>query len=137
VSVPREHGWEHFAIEINLRKGGTTHTFQMLQFLTGGRYDAARAVFVTPSGAERSYYATDNVVSPAYRRLTPEDLFEIARRRDLRYDPEAQCGVTFGLVGAISECGKLGMVAIDSDREAARQRFRRAVAVLDEEAAVE
>jgi hypothetical protein len=137
VSVPREHGWEHFAIEINLRKGGTTHTFQMLQFLTGGRYDADRAVFITPSGAERCYYATDNVVSPAYRRLTPEDLFEIAARRGLRYEPEAQCGVTFGLVGAISECGKLGMVAIDSDCDSARLRFRRAVAVLDEEAAVE
>jgi hypothetical protein len=137
VSVPRESGWDHYAIEINLRKGGTTHTFQMLQFLTGGRYDPARAVFVTPSGAERCYFATDNVVSPAYRRLTPEDLFEIAARRDLRFDPEAQCGVTFGLVGAISECGKLGMVAIDADCDAARQRFRHAVTVLDEEAAQE
>jgi hypothetical protein len=135
VSVPREGGWEHFAIEINLRKGGTTHTFQMLQFLTGGFYDAERAVFVTPTGAQRSYYATDNAMSPAYRRLTPEDLFEIAARRDLRYEPEGQCGVTFGLVGALSECGKLGMVAIDADCDAARRRFRRAVAVLDEEAA--
>jgi hypothetical protein len=109
----------------------------MLQFLTGGRYDPERAVFVTPSGAERSYFATDNVVSAAYRRLTPDDLFEIAARRDLRYEPAAQCGVTFGLVGALSECGKLGMVAIDVDCEAARRRFRRAVSVLDEEAARE
>jgi hypothetical protein len=44
-------------------------------------------------------------------------------------------GVTFGLVGAIAEFGKLGMVAIDSTTEAARRRFRAAVAVLDEEAA--
>jgi len=137
VSVPHEGGWQHFAIEINLRKGGTTHTFQMLQFLTGGCYDPGRAVFVTPAGAERSYFATDNVMSPAYRRLTPDDLFEIAARRDLRYEPAAECGVTFGLVGALSECGKLGMVAIDADCEAARRRFRRAVAVLDEEAARE
>jgi len=77
------------------------------------------------------------VVSPAYRRLTPEDLFEIAARRDLRYEPKEQYGVTFGLVGALSECGKLGMVAIDADCEAARRRFRRAVAVLDDEAARE
>ena len=137
VSVPRERGWEHYAIEINLRKGGTTHTFQMLQFLTDGRYDPERTVFVTPAGVERSYFATDNVVSPAYRRLTPEDLFEIAARRDLRYEPKEQYGVTFGLVGALSECGKLGMVAIDADCEAARRRFRRAVAVLDDEAARE
>jgi hypothetical protein len=45
-------------------------------------------------------------------------------------------GVTFGLIGALSECGKLGMVAIDVDRDAALQRFRRAVAVLDEESAL-
>jgi hypothetical protein len=109
----------------------------MLQFLTGGRYDAERAEFVTPTGAVRTYYATDNVTSPAYRRLTPDDLFEIAARRGLRYEPAGQCGITFGLVGALSECGKLGMVAIDADCEAARRRFRRAVAVLDEEAARE
>jgi hypothetical protein len=135
VSRPRGGDWEHLALEVNLRKGGTTHTFQMLQFLTRGRYDAGRAEFVTPSGEARCYYATDNVLSPTYRSLTPQDLFEIAAQRDLRYDAASQCGVTFGLVGALSECGKLGMVAIDLDRDAARRRFRQAVAVLDEESA--
>jgi len=134
VSVPAGDRWRHCAIEINLRKGGTTHTFQMLQFLTQGRYDADRAEFVTPSGETRCYYATDNVVSPAYRRLTPEDLFEIAERRGLRWDATNQTGVTFGLVGALAEFGKLGMVAIDVDTAAARRRFRGTVAVLDEEA---
>jgi len=135
VSVPRDGGWEHFAIEINLRKGGTTHTFQMLQYLTGGRYDPERAEFVTPAGDVRCYFATDNVVSLAYRRLTPEDLFEIAGQRGLRFDDESQAGVVFMLVGALSEFGKLGVVSIDVDREAARRRFRGTVAVLDEESA--
>jgi len=137
VSVPRPGGWDHHAIEINLRKGGTTHTFQMLQFLTAGRYDPERAGFVTPSGAARSYLATDNLTSPAYRRLTAEDLFEIAAARGLGWDQATETGVTFGLVGALAECGKLGVVAIDEDRDAARRRFRRTVAVLDEEAARE
>jgi hypothetical protein len=135
VSVRRPDGWDHRAIEINLRKGGTTHTFQMLQFLTGGRYDPEQARFVTPAGASRCYLATDNVTSPAYRRLTAEDLFEIATRRGLQWNAAQQRGVTFGLVGALAECGKLGMVAIDEDADSARRRFRSAVAVLDEEAA--
>ena len=134
VSVPQDGRWRHRAIEINLRKGGTTHTFQMLQFLTQGRYDAGHARFVTPSGDARCYYATDNVVSPAYRRLTPQDLFEIAARRGVRWDAASQAGVTFGLVGAIAEFGKVGMVAIDVDTATARRRFGSAVAVLDEEA---
>ena len=131
----RDRGWQHFAIEINLRKGGTTHTFQMLQFPTRGRYDPERAAYVTPAGDDRCYYATDNVVSPACRRLTPQDLFEIAGQRDLRFDDESQTGVVFMLVGALSEFGKLGVVLIDIDREAARRRFRGTVAVLDGETA--
>src|SRR5207344_1872428 len=31
--------WEPYAIEINLRKGGTTHPFLTLQFLTDGTYN--------------------------------------------------------------------------------------------------
>ena len=31
--------WSAYAIELNLRKGGTTHPFLTLQFLTDGRYD--------------------------------------------------------------------------------------------------
>jgi hypothetical protein len=135
VSLPRNGGWQHFAIEINLRKGGTTHTYQMLQFLTAGCYQPERAEFVTPAGEVRSYYATDNVVSPAYRRLTPPDLFEIVGRRGLRFDGQSQTGVVFMLVGALSEFGKLGVVSIDVDPEAARRRFRGTVAVLDEESA--
>src|SRR5438874_391560 len=38
--VVRSNGkWEPYAIEINLRKGGTTHPFLTLQFLTDGTYD--------------------------------------------------------------------------------------------------
>ena len=33
--------WTPYAIELNLRKGGTTHPFLTLQFLTDGRYDPA------------------------------------------------------------------------------------------------
>ena len=45
--VVRSHagGWEPYAIELNLRKGGTTHPFLTLQFLTDGHYDPDRAVF--------------------------------------------------------------------------------------------
>jgi hypothetical protein len=135
VSSPGPGGWRHYALEINLRKGGTTHTFQMLQFLTGGHYDPSRAQFVTPEGDVRAYFATDNLVSPNYRRLTPEDLFEIAERRGLRYDRQTRTGIVFGLVGALSQCGKLSVVSIDTDCESARRRFGRSVIVLDEEAA--
>ena len=50
ISVKRDERWEHYAIEINLRKGGTTHPYLMLQFLTDGTYDHEHGVYWTRSG---------------------------------------------------------------------------------------
>jgi hypothetical protein len=70
ISVKDAGGWRHLAIEINLRKGGTTHPFLMLQFLTDGRYDPETGEFLTPTGQPRCYYASDNLESERYRGLT-------------------------------------------------------------------
>ncbi len=135
VTVQRPEGWRHYAIEINLRKGGTTHTYQALQFLTNGRYDADAAQFRTPMGQVRAYYATDNLVNPIYRRLTPADLVDIAVEHGLHFDQTTQKGVVFNLIGALSEFGKLAVVAIDEDVTAAQALFERTVETLDREAA--
>ncbi len=137
VAVPRSAGassataWELSAIEINLRKGGTTLPFQMLQFLTEGRYDEARGTFVTPRGEARAYYATDNLVSPAYRKLVPVDLVDLMVEEDLHFDEATQRGVVFHLIGAMSQYGKLGLVCIGETLEDAHLLERRTLAALD------
>ena len=134
VSVPQSDGsWHHTAIEINLRKGGTTHTFQTLQYLTNGHYDATAGEFRVPSGEPRTYYATDNLHKAAYRRLTPEDLIDIAVERELHFDQRLLEGVTFNLIGALSEFGKLGIVSIAATLARARELYGLTVAVLDRE----
>jgi hypothetical protein len=47
--VARSDGgaWKPYGIEINLRKGGTTHPFLTLQFLSEGSYDAEQGRFPT------------------------------------------------------------------------------------------
>ena len=52
--------WTPYAIELNLRKGGTTHPFLTLQFLTDGSYDGERGVFLTPRGSSKYLVATDH-----------------------------------------------------------------------------
>ena len=60
--------WTPYAIELNLRKGGTTHPFLTLQFLTDGRYDPAHgAVPHARRGHEKHLVATDHLESPALR----------------------------------------------------------------------
>lgn len=133
--VARDGGtFRAMAIEINLRKGGTTLPFQMLQFLTNGRVDTATGEFRTPLGEPRCYYTTDNLQKPAYKALTPEDLVDILVDHQLHFDPTHQQGVVFHLMGAISTYGKLGLVSIAPTHEAAEAQYRRVEALLDVEA---
>ncbi|MEZ5463456.1 peptide ligase PGM1-related protein [Dokdonella sp.] len=134
VSHRTAAGWQHVAIEINLRKGGTTLPFHMLQFLTSGKYDSESARYVTPMGQNRCYYATDTLVRPHYRCFTPEDLIDIVVARRLHFDDTRQRGIVFNLLGALSEFGKLGVVCIAETVAEAKAMFDEATDILDREA---
>jgi hypothetical protein len=133
LSVRVGDGWRHHAIEINLRKGGTTHPFLMLQFLTDGRYDPGTGEFRTPTGQPCCYYASDNLEAAGYQGLTPADLIDIAAVNGLHYHGACQEGVAFHLIGALSEFGKLGVTCIGSTHERAEALYRRTVSILDRE----
>lgn len=132
LSVFRDGAWVHYAIEINLRKGGTTHPFLMLQFLTDGHYDMQTGEYMMPNGQSRYYFASDNVQDDRYRGLTPHDLIDIAMCHKLLYDGARQCGVMFHMIGALSEFGKLGMVCIGCSHEEARAYFDKTISVLSQ-----
>jgi PGM1 C-terminal domain len=133
ISVKDGDAWRHLAIEVNLRKGGTTHPFLMLQFLTDGRYDADTGEFLTPASQPRCYYASDNLESKRYRGLTPYDLVDIAVVNGLHFHAATGEGVAFHLIGALSEFGKLGVVCIAQTHERADSLYRKTVDVLDRE----
>ena len=131
ISVKEPSGWRHYAIEINLRKGGTTHPFLMLQFLTDGLYNQDDGLFYTAAGQPRFYYASDNLESPHYRRLTPDDLIDIAVADGLHFDGASQQGVAFHLIGALSEFGKLGVLCVGDSEESADRFYRETITILD------
>src|SRR5437016_5294993 len=134
VVVRGEHGkWEPYAIEINLRKGGTTHPFLTLQFLTDGKYDPQTAIFTAPGGQQKFFVASDHVESPLYRTLTPDDLFDIVVRHNLHFNQTRQTGVVFHMMSALGELGRTGMTAVGNSHEEASDLYKRAVEVLNEE----
>ena len=137
ISLPHEGGWEHYPIEINLRKGGTTHPFLMLQLLTDGTYDTEKGRYFTQQGRERYYLASDNLRSTDYRGLTSEDLIDIVVENNLHFHGATQQGVVFHLMGALSEFGKLGVMCVADSLSAADKLYHRAVAVLNREAQVQ
>ena len=133
VSVRVGGGWRHFGIEINLRKGGTTHPFLMLQFLTDGQYDEDTGAFRIPSGRPRCYEASDNLEAARYCGLTPDDLIEIAVMNGLHFHGATQEGVVFHLLGALSQFGKFGLIAVAETPARAGALYRDAVSALDRE----
>ena len=136
ISVREGDRWRHYAIEINLRKGGTTHPYLMLQFLTDGDYDPETGLFHSHAGRPCYYVASDNLESPVYRGLAPDDLIDIAACRGLHFHSAAQEGVVFHLIGALSEFGKLGLVSVAGSAERAQKLYADTVAVLDREAGI-
>ena len=134
--VVRDHGgqWSPWAIELNLRKGGTTHPFLTLQFLTDGRYDGEDGAFITPDGARRHLVATDHLEGEDLRALSVGDLFDAVARHSLHFDRARQEGIVFHMISSITEHGRLGMTAVGESRERAMDLYERAAGVLLDEA---
>ncbi len=133
ISVRDKDRWTHYAIEVNLRKGGTTHPYLMLQFLTDGRYDRASGLYHSPSGQACYYCASDNIENDRYRGLTPDDLIDIAVMNGLHFHGSTQQGVVFHMIGALSQFGKLGMVCLAASPEQAQRLYDDTLATLDRE----
>jgi PGM1 C-terminal domain len=126
--------WTPYAIELNLRKGGTTHPFLTLQFLTDGRYDPTTARFVSPAGREKHLVATDHLESPLLRGLSLDDLFDIVARHGLHFDQARQCGVVFHMISCLTEQGQVGLTAVGDTADHADAIYRRAERILLDEA---
>jgi hypothetical protein len=136
VAVRRESGWDTYALEINLRCGGTTHPLFALTSLTDGAYQPLAGEYRSHDGAVKHYAATDHLDSPAYRSLTPDDLLDVVAERGLGWDSETETGVVLHMVSALAVAGRIGLTAVGDDLEQARLRYYEVKAALDEAAAL-
>ena len=123
--------WRFPAIEINLRMGGTTGPFLALQFLTAGALDPETGIFRSARGVDKFYVATDNLNSPVYRGLLPDDFMDIIAANGVGFDSATETGAVFHMIGALSQYGKIGFTAIGDSLKEADDTYRRVVEVLD------
>jgi hypothetical protein len=135
VVVRDEAGtWTPYAIELNLRKGGTTHPFLTLQFLTDGRYDGRSGRFHTAAGHRKHLVATDHLEHHALTALTVDDLFEVVVVRGLHFDHSRQTGVVLHMISSVSGAGRIGLTAVGNTAEEADRLYEEASAAVVEEA---
>lgn len=128
-----ESPWELQAIEINLRRGGTTHPFMTLQLLTNGEYDCSTGLFYSQQHKPKYYIASDNLHNSCYRGLLPNDLMDIIAQHHLHFNNSRETGTVFHLMGCLSQFGKLGLTCIGNSPSEAQEIYDRVVAVLDQE----
>jgi hypothetical protein len=128
-----EQPWNLQAIEINLRKGGTTHPFMTLKLLTYGVYDEGTGLFYSQQGKPKYYIATDNLYRKQYHGLLPRDLMDIIAQHHLHFNSTTETGTVFHLIGCLSEFGKLGVTSIGNSAEEAQEIYDRVIDALDKE----
>ena len=117
-------GHNLYAVEINLRTGGTTHPEATLALLVGGCI-ASDGIFHTNDNEERTYIATDcHSIKPCSENILIRAIEcntnPLARK--IRWNKTERVGVVFHLFKFASR-GRIGFTAIGRDKEESQQLF--------------
>jgi hypothetical protein len=116
--------WDLRALEINLRKGGTTHPYAVLRNVAPGHYDTERGAWITDrDGSTRAYRSTDNLVDPGWIGRPPSIVIDGVRRAGLQFDTEQATGVVLHMLAGLAIDGRLGLTAIGRDAAHADQLY--------------
>ncbi len=125
--------WNLHALEINLRKGGTSHPYAALRNLVPGRYDTGTGRWIVDAdGTERAYRATDNVVDPAWVGRPPRSVIDAVRAADLQFDPGRGTGVVLHMLACLEIDGRFGATAIGTSRAHAGDLFEAMVVAVQD-----
>lgn len=116
--------WRTYALEVNLRKGGTTHPYCVLRHLAPGRYDAeAGAWAAAGDGSPRSYWATDNLVDESWTGLAPRAVVEAVAAAGLQFDLATRTGVVLHMLSGLAIDGRFGVTAVGRTDEDAAELY--------------
>ena len=118
VAARSTQAWDLYALEVNLRKGGTTHPYAVLRNLVPGRYDADHGTWITDrDGSTRAYWSTDNLVDPTWTGLAPRAAIAAVADAGLQFDIDRGTGVVLHMLAGLSMDGRLGLTAIGHDTD--------------------
>lgn len=121
VTVRHGASWDVRALEMNLRRGGTTHPYLVLRYLVPGSYDEVEGRWVADDGTSRCYRADDNLVHPDLLGLPPASAIKAVDAAGLAFDPVTRTGVVLHMLSGLAVDGRVGLTAIGRTREEADQ----------------
>jgi hypothetical protein len=111
--------WHLYALEINLRKGGTTHPYAALRNLVPGHYDRDRGQWCAADGSARAYRSTDNLVHESWIGLPPAAVIGAVADAGLQFDRSTGTGVVLHMLSGLAIDGRFGLTAVATTPEEA------------------
>jgi GNAT superfamily N-acetyltransferase len=119
VAVRRRGAWDVVALELNLRRGGTTHPYTVLRHMVPGSYDEATGQWIIDDGTTRCYRADDNLLHPDLLGMLPATAIRAIEDAGLGFDPSTHTGVVLHMLSGLAVDGRIGLTAIGRDRNEA------------------
>ena len=122
VAADGPEGAGLWAVDLNLRKGGTTHPFDALRHLVPGHYDTERARWVADrDGLARCYRSSEALADTRWQGRDPRWAIEAVEGAGLAFDHDRGEGVVLHMLSALRVEGRVGLTAIATDHEGAAE----------------
>lgn len=118
-------------IEINLRKGGTTHPFRTAFFLTGAIYNPTTGNLMSGK-TPIHYYAMDFIEDQKYRQFNSEELINLVKNSKISFNKETKQGVLLYITGMLEEYGRFGAICIGQSAEEAEEYYKKMIKVINQ-----
>jgi hypothetical protein len=104
--------WSTYAIEINLRKPGTTHPFTVLRHLAPGHYDGDTGIYTDDTGRPKFYVASDNLVDETWTEIPETEVIAALVRAGISFDLSTRTGVVPHMLSCLALDGRFGITAV-------------------------
>ncbi len=108
--------WYLWGIEINARKGGTTHSYIWSKWLTQSEYDQTRGTLTAKSG-EISYHSSEYFTAPGLENISPINILSTIKDAGLDYNCKKQAGIFVHMISTVPKFGKFGATIIGHSKE--------------------
>lgn len=122
--------WRLYALEMNLRKGGTTHPYSALRHLVPGTYDPVAGMWRAADGGSACYQCSDNLLDPTWKQLSQAAAIAAVDTAGLTFDRTVGTGVVLHMLPGLPIDGRIGATAIANRGEEAAEMLAAVVDVL-------
>jgi hypothetical protein len=112
VCVRRRGSWDVLALEINLRRGGTTHPYTVLRHLVPGSYHEKAGRWVAEDGTSRCYRADDSLQHADWLGMSRSTAIQAVEDAGLGFDSSTGTGVVLHMLSGLAVDGRIGLTAI-------------------------